>query len=261
MNRVAILPYNMGSRGSRVLSEELQNRLDQRVMRVYPNRRYQTRSTDVLLNWGWRGDTTFDVGNAGVVLNHPSHVRWATDKLRCLSQLKANGVATPDFTVEENIANAWIVEGNIVVERHQLRGHSGDGIELRVGEAVKSAPLYTKYQKKTHEYRVHVLPDGTTQLNQKRRNRQVRDEDVNWQVRNVAGGFIYCRNNVEHNQAVVNLGKAAVRACQLDFGAVDVLYHEPSGTAVVLEINTSPGLEGEMVNIYAESVQKFINTL
>jgi D-alanine-D-alanine ligase-like ATP-grasp enzyme len=39
---------------------------------------------------------------------------------------------------------------------------------------------------------------------------------------------------------------------EMHFAALDVLYHHPSGKAVICEGNTAPGLENNTVNIYAE---------
>jgi glutathione synthase/RimK-type ligase-like ATP-grasp enzyme len=123
------------------------------------------------------------------------------------------------------------------------------------------APLYTKYIKKNAEYRVHCgLIDGhyhTIAVQQKRRSRDVPDDEVNWQVRNHHNGFIFARDNVTLPVQALNASFEAFRASGLDFGAVDVIYNERQERAYVLEINTAPGLEGQTLTDYTNFFNQF----
>ena len=118
------------------------------------------------------------------------------------------------------------------------------------------APLYVAYVKKEQEWRIHVGrradDEGIIIAKQRKaRSRAVPDAEVNWQVRNHQNGFIYARNDgQEPPQAVINAAQQALMATDLDFGAIDVIYHSRTRLAHVLEINTAPGLEGETVNDY-----------
>lgn len=59
---------------------------------------------------------------------------------------------------------------------------------------------------------------------------------------------------------VVEIAKQAVKALELDFGAVDILWH-PKGFPVVLEVNTAPGVEGEgrqAIRKLAENISRWL---
>jgi hypothetical protein len=150
-----------------------------------------------------------------------------------------------------------------VVCRTILNGHSGAGIVIAANrnELVR-APLYTKYIKKNAEFRLHYgnHPNAYLELiaaQQKRRNRHVPNDQVNWQVRNHTNGFIYAREGVEVPAAAATAAQQAFMASGLDFGAVDVIYNERQGRAYVLEINTAPGLEGQTLTDYANFFNQF----
>lgn len=117
------------------------------------------------------------------------------------------------------------------------------------------APLYTKYVKKTSEYRVHVFGEDVVQVDRKARSRSVPDEQVNWRVRNHSNGFIYERN-VDCPDDVKTQAILAVQMCGLDFGAVDVIYNNHHGLAYVLEVNTAPGLEGVTLENYYNEIMR-----
>lgn len=58
---------------------------------------------------------------------------------------------------------------------------------------------------------------------------------------------------------VVEIAKAAVKALELDFGAVDILWGD--GKATVLEVNTAPGVEGEgrqAIQKLAENISRWL---
>ena len=58
---------------------------------------------------------------------------------------------------------------------------------------------------------------------------------------------------------VVAIAKQAVKALELDFGAVDVLWGD--GKATVLEVNTAPGIEGEgrqAIRKLAENISRWL---
>lgn len=51
--------------------------------------------------------------------------------------------------------------------------------------------------------------------------------------------------------------KLAVKACGLDFGAVDIIWNNHYQKAYVLEINTAPGLEGSSVDNYRKAFEGY----
>jgi D-alanine-D-alanine ligase-like ATP-grasp enzyme len=145
-----------------------------------------------------------------------------------------------------------------IVCRTVLAGHSGDGIVIADNRAeLVAASLYVKYVKKRDEYRIHVGRRGGESIiisvQQKLRSREA--EVVDTRVRNHDNGYIFARNNVNPPAAVIEGAKRALEASGLDFGAVDVIWNAHYGRAYVLEINTSPGLEGTTVEDYARFFQ------
>jgi glutathione synthase/RimK-type ligase-like ATP-grasp enzyme len=113
--------------------------------------------------------------------------------------------------------------------------------------------LYVEYIKKKEEYRVHVAFGHIIDVQRKGRNRDVPDEDVNWQVRNHGNGFIYMRGGVDIPDCCRSLALAAVESLGLDFGAVDVIWNEHEDRWYVLEVNTAPGLSGTTLEKYADA--------
>ena len=117
-----------------------------------------------------------------------------------------------------------------VVCRTVLAGHSGAGIVIAGSrDELVPAPLYTKYIKKQHEYRIHVgkLPNGETSIiSIQRKARREGFENPNWQVRNHNNGFVFVRGGVNPPQQVLDASTLALTATGLDFGAVDVIWNE-----------------------------------
>lgn len=143
-----------------------------------------------------------------------------------------------------------------IVCRTILTGHSGAGIVIAdCRDDLVDAPLYVQYVKKKDEYRIHVgMSDGEASVisvQRKARRLSVPDDEVNWQVRNLSGGFVFVREGVSPPDIVIEVARNCLRETGLDFGAVDVIYNEYEEKAYVLEINTAPGLEGQTVEDYA----------
>ena len=115
---------------------------------------------------------------------------------------------------------------------------------------VVDAPLYTKYVKKADEYRVHVFGGEVLDVQQKRKRQEVPNDEVDYQIRNLAGGWVFCRDNIDCPSSVRELAVGAVRALGLDFGAVDIGFNRHNGVGYVFEVNTAPGVEGSTLDKY-----------
>lgn len=253
MTRIRIYSYNQGE-GSKNLSEKT----------GWPRLRHQgstfrPRRGDVVVNWG--SSRLPDFGEA-TVLNRDTSV---TNKRGFFGAMPQEIV--PEWTDDYGVASGWLKEGHTLVLRHSLTGHSGEGIELVYSgsldddDSMGSAPLYVKYQKKTHEYRVHITGQKVIDVQQKKRKTDVPDEEVDWKIRNLRGGFIYARENVGPPEEVLGVARRAHESSGLDFGAYDVIWHEPTRKALVLEVNSAPGLSGTTIDRYAEGLQELISSL
>lgn len=259
--RYRVLPYRQGSKSAKALADALGGK----VLKLEGSK-YRTRHGDVIVNWG---NTNLDHypmrfrpqegGVTAIVpfLNLQSDIRQASNKLQFFNLMRQAGH-------ENIIPEFWTNRDSIpddafpIVCRTQLAGHSGAGIVLAASrEELVAAPLYVKYVKKEQEYRIHVGKRGEEEeyvivaTQRKARRRDVPDADVNWQVRNLAGGFVYVREGVSPPAAVIDAARLALGATALDFGAVDVIWNAKQERAYVLEINTAPGLEGTTVEDYA----------
>ena len=123
-----------------------------------------------------------------------------------------------------------------------------------------NAVVYTKYIKKKQEYRFHVFDDNVIDVQRKARNLDVADEDVDWRIRNLEGGFIFAREGVELDDfppTVIANVVSAVECMGLTFGSVDVAYNERNDEYFILEVNSASGLEGTTVQRYADAIEEF----
>ena len=212
-----------------------------------------------IINWGSSNIVRPFDGNLRI-LNKDYAVAKASNKLTTFKLFKEHGVACPEWTESREEAVKWFEEGKVVVARKILNGHSGEGIEIVSAadehDDVPNAPLYTKYVKKDQEYRIHVFQGEILFQQRKARKIEVPDEEVNWQVRNLAGGFIFANDGIEASDAVKDQAKSAVDALGLDFGAVDVITNK-RGEAFVLEVNTACGLQGKTLDAYVNKFRQF----
>lgn len=240
--KIRIEPYKTWSGGAR--------RLGQRagILRATPQQVREHGDFDLVINWG-RTERRFN----GDYLNEPEKVRNASDKLACCKIFKEHKVPTPEFTESKGHAQRWLNDGTTVVARKMLRASGGRGIVLCTPEGdtqLPAAPLYTKYIKKSDEYRIHVFDGRVIDSQQKRRNTDVPDDQVDWQIRNHDRGFIFARSDVSPPICVTDAAILAVSACGLDLGAVDIGYNRKRDKCRVYEVNTAPGLEGSTLDSY-----------
>lgn len=247
-----IYPYNQYSGSAKALAKAMN-------IRRIRHTGVKPVSTDIVINWG--AGRVKRLINCFGYLNKPEAVRIAANKLHTFKVLDGH-CPIPEFTPLKDEAVKWLADGSIVVERHTLTGHSGEGIRLvhkdDENHALSDdAKLYVKYIPKKHEFRLHVFHDKVFFIQRKARNLDVKDEDVNWQVRNHGNGFIYAHENVDVPDVAKQAAIMAVKLLGLDFGAVDMIYNERKNTYFTLEINTACGLQGETLNKYVEIFTKF----
>ena len=241
-----LLPYKMGSKGCKNFAEAL-------GIKRLKRKGGKFNGVATVINWGCANIP--DNLNRCRILNKPEAVNTAGNKLLAFKKLSTNdAINIPEWTEDKDEALAWINDGNVAVCRTVLRGHSGEGIFIaETNEAVVDSPLYVKYIKKTHEYRIHVLNGGVFDVQRKMRNRDIADEDVNWKVRNHDNGFIFGREGVVVAEEGKEQAILAVQTLGLDFGAVDLIFNEKENTYYVIEVNTAPGLTGTTLDNYVEA--------
>lgn len=226
------------------------------------NSRFIGRPNKIVINWG-SSQLPEEVLKCRVI-NRPELVSICSNKLTFFRHLSQNQQASeylPPWTESFEEALTWLANGNIVCARTVLQGHGAEGLILLTPDNPNGfirARLYTKYIKKSEEYRVHIVNGEVIDVQRKVLSQQKRDsgEEINWQIRNHANGFIYQRNNIQPNEKVFDAAKTVVQSVGLDFGAVDVIWNSAQSKPYVLEINTAPGITGTTVSNYAEAFDK-----
>lgn len=242
-----MMTYNMGSQSAKDLSAALG------IKRLKKEGR-AVKATNII-NWGCSGFYRA-VEYAERILNHPDAVAKAVNKLEAFRAFH-DKVVCPDWTIDRETASWWLEQGFTVVARQKLTGHSGEGIVIiEPTDELIDAPLYTKYVKKQDEYRLHVFGDKVFFRQRKARKNDVPDDQVNWKVRNLDGGFIFANQNIECDPAWELNAVNAVKALGLDFGAVDLIVNKKG--SYVLEVNTACGLAGTTLEKYAEVLREFV---
>lgn len=251
--RVRVLPYKAGSASAKLLSEQL----SAPRLKVDGTSKFRSRLTDTVINWG-SSDLPSNLLSAGTILNHPSVVALSSNKLAALSVLTDEGVPCLTFTTDPEQVRTWLREGHVVFARTLLNSHSGRGIiQLEGAEAaIPNAPLYTLYKKKQHEYRVHVLPDGSVSVRQKRKRNGIEVSD--YRIRNHAGGYVFAHELSYLPEDLVSVAMQATRALDLDFAALDILYNHRDNQCYVIECNSAPGLDNSSARMYAEAFRRRI---
>lgn len=211
---------------------------------------------DTVINWG-SSECPYD--GLCKVLNRPAAIKRASNKRSAFRALGEANVNIPAFACTTSDVN-W---DGLTVVRHKLTGHSGEGIELvEPGEELPDAPLYVEYVKKVDEYRIHVIGESITTIQRKGARRDFEGKP-DFKVRNHRNGFVFVRQGEDGGpitppQQVLEQAKCAIKALELDFGAVDIIWNASEQKAYVLEVNTAPGMEGSTISEYAKGFRNLL---
>lgn len=227
MKKLVLVPHNMGSRAARDLAATLSNALGYKVFRVKTDR----------------------VGK-----RIPFVLHGGTDKLTQLQKFKDNNVSIPEFTTDRAAILDWLRGGFPIVCRTLLRSSEGRGIVVAdAAEKIVNAPLYTKYFKKKREYRVHVF-NGQVLDVQEKRKRKGHEGERDTHVRNLANGYVFCRDGLVEPAGLRDLAIAATKALGYNLGAVDIAWNEHYDKLVVFEVNANPGMQGTTLESYSKAI-------
>lgn len=249
MKRIHIVPYKMGSKSAKELKESLVE-LGYKTYRTLSSKLVPKNKTLVLY---YGGSELLPEG--GIQLNRNRTI--AQNKLFSFRAFDHHKICCVPWTTDKNVAKDW----DLTVVRHLLSGHSGAGIELiEKATELPAAPLYTKYIKKQMECRIHVFNGKVIDAQIKRKKLDLPENtEVNTKIRNIHTGWVYCREGFVPADAAKELAINAVKALELDFGAVDLLYNQREDKYYVLEVNTAPGLEGTTLNNYIKEILNVYN--
>lgn len=244
-----IHPYRRGSQSAKALRDALEKRGEHTVILHRRPKRAGAR----IISWGAKG-IDYDLKGLGGVLNPPEITSVLSDKLRFFRHIGHGTGFVPNWC--DTPAGTKDFETTVI--RHTTGGKGGDGIEIVEGSTDIKAPLYTEYQKKTDEYRLHVFRKNrafyVAHSQKKVAAPDQKDNIKDWKVRNAENGFIFQIHGFQVPEAVdeAAIGLVAEFFPRIDFVALDVIYHRPTDKAYVLEGNTAPGMEGTTVQVYAD---------
>lgn len=248
--------YNEHSESAKALSQAMG------IKRIkHENSRFKPREDKVVINWG-ATQIPEDITDTCDIINNPGIVRICSNKLSLFQFVENQVGLVPDWTTDIDVVRGWFDDHKSlkVVERHKLSSHSGEGIRIvDQKELITVAPLYVKYIPKRDEFRVHMVDGEIIDIQQKKKRLDF-DGEVNYNIRNHAGGFIYAREDIEVPECVKRVAYQAndCFAEWLAIGAMDIIYNSKLDRAYLLEINTAPGLEGRTVQLYADALKELI---
>jgi glutathione synthase/RimK-type ligase-like ATP-grasp enzyme len=223
-------------------------------------RRITRRYNGTVINWG-----CIDLPKRFIdasIINEPVSIAEVSNKLVFFKKMKDTKLC-PKFTEDRNEAQGMVEKERRVVARTVLNGSSGVGIRVAdLSRPLVNAPLYVEYIPKDSEWRVHVfrMDKGPVVVDcqKKARSTDVPDSEVNWEIRNLEGGFIYKRHDIDPPTCVFEVATKCMENLSLDFGAVDIIYNEKRNRAYVLEVNSAPGLEGTTVVKYKDAFKEML---
>lgn len=255
-----IYPYKVESNSVK----SLKNLLGAKIIKL-ENSNFKGKANKFVINWG-NSNPNLEVEKC-VVVNSPEKIARVTNK-QTFFEFVEGKVRIPEFTLDINTAKKWCEEGSVIIVREVLQGHSGVGIVV-IEDLVEfesynheRAKLYVKYIPKKKEYRVHIVNGQPILVQRKAKRNDLPNNLVNWRVRNHNNGFVFVKNEGEPiPDDVITQANLAIDVCELDFGAVDVVWNEYKQQAFVLEINTAPGLDGTTPDTYVEALKAYVDML
>lgn len=250
---LVIYPYQIYSESARLLASNLRRTLGARVLRVRDVGNFKPRYNDRILNWGNTNVPGWKNVPYNQWFNHPIAVARSANKISTFDKLAEKGISCVRYTSNQNTVQNWLDQGRIVFARTIINSHGGRGIHvIRSGERIVTAPLFTLYQRKDQEFRIHVFRGKTIDVTEKRRSLEFEQSDNQKLIRNHENGWVFCHDGISIPQHALLLGLQTVQALELDFGAVDIISDH--GTCYVLEVNTAPGIEGTTLNQYVIAI-------
>lgn len=241
--RYMIFPYTQNSAGGIAIAGELEG---QRILRQ--GSKYSFREGDVIINWG-ASDCPYKQA-----LNYDN--KAVLNKLAFFAHLSGKGL-TPNFAT--TIGQAANLQFPVFC-RTEIEGKDGSGIVIADNASqLVSAPLYVAGVDKTSEYRVHVgrMPDGKLVIIGAQK-KVVHHKTDGMDGRIWAGdgtSFVWSVNGqdayIPPKVTAVAL-QAFEHFTELTFGALDIVFLNPTGDAYVLEINSAPTVTPETAKKYGE---------
>jgi len=199
------------------------------------------------------------------------------DKPAQLAAFRRAGLETPDFTTDLREAIRWLRQGRPVIGRTRFGTH-GQGIRSP-GRRWRAFWTGARHYAPTHisyawrhsqwwsvlvteqaepdnydEYRFHVVNNCSIQRAKKIRT-AMQDRSV-LPIRNRRCGWTLCRDCALPTADLRDAAKKAVEAVGYPWGAVDLIHIPATNQVLVLEVNTSPGMDARSATLWATAIRK-----
>tara|TARA_R110000765_G_scaffold223037_3_gene327149 strand:- start:11665 stop:12447 length:783 start_codon:yes stop_codon:yes gene_type:complete len=215
---------------------------------------------DTIFNWGSSG---WEAMEGQTIYNHPKFIKHAVNKRQCLKTLEKQGCPVIPWTRDQEQATRWLEHGHWVMSRERIMGARGQGCvlvkELEDANLLAEGKFYTMFKKKCREFRIHAAFGKCILYQQKRRREDFDNLPGNDNfVRNSGSGWVFCIKDVKHVELLEEVGVKAIEALQLDYGSVDIVYHQ--NTPYILEVNTASSISGKStMQAYVDAFQGKLN--
>jgi len=244
------------------------NRAGVQAYRVTPNAtpKYRPENVKLVINYGVSAVPTWwnRLPTDCVIKNNPVQVNVSSNKVLMTTAMRevfGDANILPS-TESKEVAEQWLAQGDTVVTRTILSGHSGAGIVLSPPQVLPYARLYTKLIRRRglREYRLYMYDGRFIDIVQKKRmsdGKLVRDgwcsaDDVaRWWtrtrevIRSYFNGWAFCHENLDVNDIELFEDIARQTANLINWGCVDLLIDSRTRQWYAIETNTAPGLDGE----------------
>ncbi|MCI0564781.1 MAG: hypothetical protein MN733_40460 [Nitrososphaera sp.] len=258
MDRVVIYTYDFASEGGLELKKAIETQTDKAVSWVHDGDLFTIKPKSTLICWGRVHKPVAPLPFSTRILNGWHGHQIKVNKLKAFIAMRDAGVPTVPYTPHIQQAQLWLSQGFTVICRLKVGSQDSAGIQVVVpkktflGRTITSTlsacKLYTRYVPQAREFRVHCTPlyfiDGLEKKKLPTGNPHIFHQDHG----------VFCRDGVVIPQTAINAAKAAVKACGLHFGAVDLLWYNDA--PYVLEVNTAPGLLPSEAKNYAKAFVK-----
>lgn len=179
------------------------------------------------------------------------------DKISQYKWFELQKIPSLVFSTDINDAKDWAKKGKVVICRTLTNASEGKGIVVaETPEQVVMAPVYTEYEKKKKEFRVHVFKDKVVHVLEKRRKVGY-EGNADAKIRNTANGYVFCSENVIEPPGIRELALQASQVTKSDFKGVDIGFNEKKNKLFVIEVNSAPGIEGTNVQRYVDTIVQY----
>jgi hypothetical protein len=215
------------------------------------------------INWGNSElPNLSSVKSSKMFLNRPEVLKTTINKLTLFKSLTSISDEyyniLPEFSTKKEDVTKWLDSKERVYCRTKLTGHSGDGIIVLdyhndISE-IPDAPLYTKRFRGDKEFRFSLAVEPSKKvidILQKRKlsseKLEERELEANKFIKNNSNGYIYSHEVDIEEGLIILITEELFEIMQVlgvSFTAADVIFNSRTKEWKLLELNSSPGIEG-----------------